>query len=106
MDMNCTLTKMIIYLHERGFTQDFCLSDNPVRLYSALEPDISFSSFSVLVINQFYDQLTNSYIYIHAIETHCGCRGLLLSNTIFFSPDYKSADTLDSKMWLQEPVYA
>jgi hypothetical protein len=106
MDMNCTLTKMIIYLHERGFTQDFCLAENPIRLYSALDPNISFPSFSVLVINQFYDQLTNQYIYIHAIETHCGFKGLLLSNTIFFSPDYRSTDLLESKTWLQQKVYA
>jgi hypothetical protein len=90
--MNYTLTKMIINLHERGFTQDFCLAENPTRLYSALDQNNSFPFFSVLIINQFYDQLSCRYIYIHAIETHCGCKGLLLSNTILFSPEYRTND--------------
>jgi hypothetical protein len=80
-----SLSKAIIDLHEKGFTHDFYLTEDTDSLRSALGGNTVYNSFSILVINQFYDRQSRRYIYMHAIETHCGVKGLLLSNKIVFN---------------------
>ena len=81
---NQLLTKMIIALHENGFTDDFFVHDASDILGSVLSPGTIYPFFTVVLINQVFDELTNTYKYIHAIETICGRKGLLLSADLLF----------------------
>jgi hypothetical protein len=83
--MNHALTKTIIELHEKGFTEDFCIADDLTSLCSPHLKSLAFPVFTISIINQGYDQLTQCYKYLHAIETPCGIKGLLLSSQVFFN---------------------
>jgi hypothetical protein len=88
--MNRLLTRMIIELHEKGFTEDFIIAEERCSLCLSCNKNPVFSFFTILFITQGYDQLTGCYQYVHAIETHCGIKGLLLSNQVFFIDNYLS----------------
>ncbi|WP_162996265.1 hypothetical protein [Mucilaginibacter celer] len=77
---NGLLTKMIIYLHEHGYTEDFCFSDRLNVISPLSDPAMIIPHFEILLINQVYDELTHSHKYIHAIASDCGMRGLLLAD--------------------------
>jgi hypothetical protein len=83
---NASLTKMIINLHSRGFTEEFYIRDAKVFTFSTIYPEESISSFEVLLINQVFDELSGGYKYIHAIESDSGVRGLLLIEECLFTP--------------------
>jgi hypothetical protein len=92
--MNHLLTKMIIDLHEKGFTEDFCIGDDRTSLCSPHLKSLAFPVFTISIINQGYDQLTKCYKYVHAIETPCGIKGLLLSSRVFFNTNSLSDDKI------------
>ena len=83
--MNNLLTTIIIELHEKGFTEDFFIAEERSSISLSWKESLVFSLFTILIITQGYDQLTGCYQYVHAIETHCGVKGLLLTNRIIFN---------------------
>jgi hypothetical protein len=93
--MNHLLTKMIIELHEKGFTEDFFIAEDQSSLCSPNSKNLIFPFFAILIINQGYDQFAKCYKYVHAIETSCGIKGLLLSSQVFFNTNYLSEHKID-----------
>jgi hypothetical protein len=98
LKMNHLLTRMIIELHEKGFTEDFLIAEERSSLCLSSGKSPVFPYFTILFITQGYDQLTRCYQYVHAIETHCGIKGLLLSNQVFFNTNYLSEHKIDRKV--------
>jgi hypothetical protein len=96
--MNHLLTMMIIAFHEKGFTEDFLIAEEKSCLCLPCEESPVFPFFTVLCITQGFDQLTGCYQYIHAIETHCGIKGLLLSNQVFFNINSLSEHQIERKV--------
>lgn len=85
---NWTLTKTIIYLHAKGFTEEFFVKGSDIIHFLTGE---SIPYFDILLISQAFDELTHSYKYIHAIESDCGVKGLLLMDRCFFRSHCPSA---------------
>jgi hypothetical protein len=83
--MNHLLTTMIIALHEKGFTEDFFVAEERSCLSLSCKENPVFPFFTIFIITQGYNQLAGCYQYVHAIETHCGVKGLLLTNQVFFN---------------------
>ncbi|RFZ85249.1 hypothetical protein DYU05_06520 [Mucilaginibacter terrenus] len=80
--MNSELTNWVIRLHQIGYTDDF-LPLNP-REVQCVQNGESFliKDLRVNLIDCNFDQLTNTYQYIHTIDTGIGHRGLLITNGI------------------------
>ncbi|MFA6083476.1 hypothetical protein [Mucilaginibacter sp.] len=98
--INRSLTDMIIRLHEHGYTEDFSVSDvagKPVLMHCEAG-EIAVNYFKISIINQFFDRLTFRYKYLHAVETDCGLKGIVLSNGVLFTGStqvLKEADKLE-----------
>jgi len=81
--INRRLTHKLIRLHDKGYELDFGLLKN--RGLCCLQSGQCFEeeSVSVTLIDQVYDFITNSYKYLHTVETACGKRGILLIEGIY-----------------------
>lgn len=76
--LNRTLTKWVIDLHGKGYINDFSQINNQrLRCVQNCE-DFSIEDLNINVIDEAFDQLTQTYKYIHTIETMDGDRGLLV----------------------------
>jgi hypothetical protein len=80
--LNNDLTIRVIDLHDQGFTNDFLPTENKHFLCLQDSVDFSIDDIVIKVIDEGYDQLTNSYKYIHTIETVNGSKGLLVADRI------------------------
>lgn len=83
--VNHTLTNLIIKLHDSGYTEDFVASRHDGRLVLVSNDHRLISDFQISVINQFFDRLDLKFTYLHAIETNCGLRGIVLSKDVLFA---------------------
>ncbi|WP_146203132.1 hypothetical protein [Mucilaginibacter oryzae] len=84
--MNRTLTKWVIDLHGKGYTDDFLqLNSQRLRCLQNSE-DFPITDLDIKVIHQGFDQLTKTYKYIHTIETMDGAKGLLVVEDV--CPNY------------------
>jgi len=83
--VNHTLTNLIIKLHDSGYTEDFVTRRHEGRLALVSDNDRLISDFQISIINQFFDRLDLKFTYLHAIETNCGLRGIVLSNDVLFA---------------------
>ena len=81
---NALLTSMIINLHAEGYTEEFSTEDTQTMLFPLSDPKACIPYFEILLINQVFDELSGSYKYIHANESDCGVRGLLLTDKCLF----------------------
>jgi hypothetical protein len=78
------LTRMIISLHAKGYTEEFCIKGTPAMICMVTDPELVIPYYDILLINQVFDELTGRYKYIHAIESESGQRGLLLDDICLF----------------------
>lgn len=85
--INPSLTNSIIRLHDLGYTEDFVAIDLDGRLVitHGENGDIFIVDFQISIINQFFDRLSFQFTYLHAIETSCGLRGIVLSSSVLFT---------------------
>jgi len=85
--VNRSLTNTIISLHDRGYIEDFLAltigGKVVIKLGESGDPVIT--DFQISVINQFFDQLSMKFTYLHAVETSCGLKGIVLSNNVLFT---------------------
>ena len=85
--VNTSLTKLIIRLHEQGYTEDFSVA--LVRKESIIlcheNGSFEMDSFEISMISQFFDILNSQYIYLHAVEAPCGLKGIVLFNAVLFA---------------------
>ncbi|HVW95848.1 MAG TPA: hypothetical protein VHA56_07755 [Mucilaginibacter sp.] len=80
--LNCKLTKRVIALHQKGYTDDF-LPVNSEKIKCVQNGEsFAIQDLFVKLIDCSYDRLTHTYQYIHTIDTQAGCRGLLVMNGI------------------------
>lgn len=89
--LNSLMTKRVIELQAKGFDCDFILLSNNCVMCLQNSDIFPFQSFSVMLIDQVYDNLSESYKYIHAIETISGERGVLLAENVIYSPAHQLA---------------
>jgi hypothetical protein len=80
--INNTITRKVIELHDCGYVFDFQLSDHQRILCLQENGYISIENVLVKLVDMGYDQLSDSFKYIHTIETCCGKKGLLLADRI------------------------
>ncbi len=72
------LTRRVIELHGKGYELDFSVTaDHRIRCN---QDDRVFTVDQVLIslIDQRFDHANNGYQYIHAVETCCGDKGILV----------------------------
>ena len=83
--LNVLITNRIIELQHQGYLYDFTSVDK--QRFLCLQDSLCFhtTDVSIKLIDQVYDQLSNSYKYIHAIETASGCKGLMLEEGIYIN---------------------
>jgi hypothetical protein len=81
--LNLLITNRIIELQQQGYLYDFTTVGK--QRFLCLQDSVCFHAkdVSIKLIDQVYDQLSNSYKYIHAVETASGCKGLLLEEGIY-----------------------
>ena len=80
--LNNALTRRVIDLHDRGYTNDFLPTTDNKFLCIQDSEDFSAGELDIKVIDQQFDQLTKTYKYIHTIETINGSKGLLVIDFI------------------------
>jgi hypothetical protein len=83
--VNSELTKLIISCHEQGYTEDFFIDTHSRRVRNQASPEVDYHWFTITVVNQCYDSLTQGYKYIHTVETLCGIKGLLVCPNVQFN---------------------
>jgi hypothetical protein len=78
-------------LHQAGYLSDFCISDR--NQLSCLQDgrQICPAGASIKLIDQCYDQFSQTFKYIHTVDTACGSRGLLVAEAIFTNLPFKRA---------------
>jgi len=81
--VNRRLTHKLIRLHAKGYELDFSLSKNNGVCCLQSGECFDVESLAVALIDQAYDFITNSYKYLHAVETACGKKGILLIEGIY-----------------------
>ena len=81
--LNCTLTKRVIELHDRGYTEDF--RDTPDKRFICIQSSEQFKTSELIIclVDLGFDKLSNSFKYIHTIETADGSKGLMITNAIY-----------------------
>ncbi len=77
--VNHSLTRMIIDLHEKGYSSDFFKVEE--TLYAGMIPDYGFllSTVHIQVLSLFYDPSVRKWKYVHTVETHTGVKGVLIT---------------------------
>ncbi|MBS1522489.1 MAG: hypothetical protein JST50_15930 [Bacteroidetes bacterium] len=91
--VNSSLAHRVIELHDDGYELDFRLAGE--REIVCLQDNRKFGFRDVLVkiIDQVFDYMSNTYKYVHTIDTCCGCKGLLVIESIVI-PDESLAQHL------------
>lgn len=89
--MNGSITKRVIELHNLGYDHDFQITGNRALLCLQNNENFPVDAVRIAVIDQGFDQLTQSYKYIHTIDTDSGERGMLMSDCIFTNPGMSSS---------------
>ena len=78
--MNCALTRIIIDLHEKGYSEDFLMLDDYRYLWLKNGTEFHLLDFQIEILVKAFDQLSGNYKYIHKIDTVSGIKGLLISD--------------------------
>jgi hypothetical protein len=84
--LNHTITARVIDLHGKGYTDDFLPAKDQTLMCIQNSENFAMADLHIKVIDQGFDQLTNTYKYIHTIETVNGDKGLLIADFICTTP--------------------
>jgi hypothetical protein len=84
--LNCFLTRMIIKLHEMGYSEDFIRADEGKYVCVQCNGEFSASNLQIKVFNLAFDHFSGCYKYIHTIETHSGLKGVFIADSLHFNP--------------------
>lgn len=81
--INSLITKRVIELQDQGYLYDFMCVEK--QKFVCLQDSVCFHSpdVSIRLVDQVYDQFSNCYKYIHAVETSTGHKGLMLEEGIY-----------------------
>ncbi|GGH21911.1 hypothetical protein [Mucilaginibacter phyllosphaerae] len=84
--LNHAITARVIALHGQGYTDDFLPAKDQTFMCLQNSENFALPDLQIQMIGQGFDQLTNTYKYIHTIETITGSKGLLISDFICTQP--------------------
>lgn len=81
--VNRELTNRLIKLHTRGYDLDFGIINN--QCVGCLQNQELFACDEVVVrlVDQVYDFITNSFKYVHTVDTSCGKKGIMVIEGIY-----------------------
>lgn len=82
--VNAELTARIAQLHGKGYCQDFAIVDAKSLKCTQSNTLYPCCQLNVTLIDHVFDHILMKYNFVHAIETDCGQRGILLVPQIFF----------------------
>ena len=80
--LNNALTRRVIELHSKGYTDDYMPTADHKLQCMQDSLDFAVEDLDIQIIDQQFDQLSNSYKYIHTIETINGSKGLMITDFI------------------------
>lgn len=83
LEMNDSLTKKVIELHDKGYDCDFFLIGETVLLCMQTNRRYPVKDVTVNAVKRAYDDFSHSYKHIHTIETSSGEKGVLLADSVF-----------------------
>ncbi|WP_316737319.1 hypothetical protein [Pedobacter aquatilis] len=83
LEMNDSLTKKVIELHDKGYDCDFLLIGDKVILCMQTNRKYPVKEVTVNAVKRAYDDFSHSYKHIHTIETSSGEKGVLLTEAVF-----------------------
>ena len=100
--LNCSLTRMIIKLHEKGYSEDFIKVDEGKYVCVQCNGEFSSWNLQIRVFNLAFDRFSGCYKYVHMVETHSGLKGVFIADALHFNQgliqtDHKIADTPEIK---------
>ncbi|MBL4678375.1 MAG: hypothetical protein JKY70_19560 [Mucilaginibacter sp.] len=75
-----SLASCVIALHSLGYTEDFLPLSSNTLLCLQNNQNFSINDLYIKVIDRGFDAATNSYKYIHTIDTINGEKGLLIAD--------------------------
>lgn len=81
--LNGSITKRVIDLHNKGYHFDFLMLEDRILVCAQNNERLPAHAVQIQVVDQGYDQLTQSFKYIHTIDTGNGDLGVLLMDRIF-----------------------
>jgi hypothetical protein len=79
--LNSALTRIIIDLHEKGYSEDFLMLEHYKYLCLRNGAEFHLYDSQVEVLVKVFDQLSGDYKYIHKIDTDSGMKGLLIADS-------------------------
>jgi len=83
LEMNGSMTEKVIELHDKGYDCDFFLIDDKILLCMQTNRRFPIKDVMVNAVKRAYDNFSHSYKHIHTIETACGEKGVLLTDSLF-----------------------
>ena len=81
--VNKELTHRLMKLHADGYHLDFCMTCNEYLTCVQNQERFPCENIIIKVVDQVYDFLTNSFKYVHTVDTACGCKGIMLIEGIY-----------------------
>lgn len=81
--VNKELTQRLIKLHANGYDLDFCMTCNEYLTCAQTQERFNCDSIIIKVVDQVFDFITNSYKYVHTVDTGCGCKGIMVMEGIY-----------------------
>lgn len=81
--VNKELTHRLIKLHANGYDLDFCMTCNDYLICVQNQEQFICESIIIKVVDQVFDFITNSYKYVHTVDTACGCKGIMVMEGIY-----------------------
>jgi hypothetical protein len=84
----------VIKLHHEGYHYDFNVLEG--NNYLCLQTNKVYSNEGVrsIFIDEFYDRFTCAYKFVHAVETGCGLKGIMVSEKMYMGEVDRHADVL------------
>lgn len=81
--VNRQLTNRLIKLHAKGYDLDFGIINN--QCVGCLQNLELFTCDDVIVrlVDQVYDFISNSFKYVHTVDTSCGKKGIMVMEGIY-----------------------
>ncbi|MES2112173.1 MAG: hypothetical protein V4577_25675 [Bacteroidota bacterium] len=81
--VNKELTHRLIKLHSKGYDLDFCMTCNDYLTCVQNQERYTCDSIIIRVVDQVFDFISNSYKYVHTVDTACGCKGIMVMEGIY-----------------------
>ncbi|GGI26304.1 hypothetical protein [Pedobacter mendelii] len=83
LEVNESMTKKVIELHDKGYNFDFLLIGEKFLLCMQNNNSYPLKDVMVSSVKRAYDRFSHSYKHIHTIETSSGEKGVLLTDYLF-----------------------